>query len=268
MLFIALLGGSLAIFGVSAVAKYPTSVVIDSFVGDLIGYILQTGLLAACLAALWFAPSGLLRAGLLLQVGIGTVGILSLFLSLQIITIAYSVVPFISLDLLREAGDLLSLICLSYGLARWQRSDVIALPLQLLLTLGLGIVLISRIDPHTQGYPLLVINQFCVVAALVILLARPACWKAAPAITLCFTLSRLLFVVYYVLEFNLFPKLTLVQVNQIGDSLTVSAWLIFLLGVVLLAQTQRLRTPPSNSLPFPPSYPIRGTAAGEPPSAT
>ena len=268
IILIALLSGILALFGVSAMAQNPNTF-IDFYPGNFIYLIFWVGLLSACLAALWFVPDWLLRAGLLLQVGIALVEMFDALINNQVIRITFDETSyssfFFSLGLIESALDLLSLICLSYGLARWQRSDRIALPVQILLTLGLGVIVVGKIDSTLLDFTVIAIGQVCATAAIFVLLARPVCWRAAPLITACFTVFKLLSLLYSTFAIGPHPRVATPQPFQILYTLGFATTIIFLLGVVLLAQTERVKAAASKPLPFQPPYPPPAAPAWEPP---
>jgi hypothetical protein len=171
--FIALFGGLLAFFGVAGMTQFPGHS-INFYTGNLIYPLIYTGLLSACLAALGRLPNWLLGAGLLLQAGSAITAILHHLIDLQVILMPPSTTLFFSLGLLTSALNLLGLICLSYGLVRWQPSDVAFLPLQILLALGLSILMLIKLNPPDSIHLQLAGSLFCDLAAILVLVARPA----------------------------------------------------------------------------------------------
>lgn len=254
--FIALLGGTLTFFGVAAMNQLP-GYPVDFYPGNLVGLLLRIGLLSACLAALGHVRSPLLRAGLLLQVAAATANTIFTLMDFQVIKNTPSTTLFFSSQILVSALNLLSLVCLSYGLARWQRSDAIFLPLQILLTLGLGLFMLNKLNPPDSIHIQLAISTFCDLAAILVLIARLACVKASPLIIFCLTVGNLLTLLYYVFAIGPFPTITDAQPFQIFYGLGRGAILLSLIGILILAQTERIKTPSSkptsSNLPLPTS---------------
>ncbi len=251
--FIALFGSLLAFFGVAGMTQFPGTIV-NFYTGNLIDLLISIGLLSACLAALGHVPNWLLRAGLLLQAVAAITAILQHLIDLQVILMPPSTTLYFSLGLLISALNLLGLICLSYGLVRWRPSDVAFLPLQILLALGLSILMLIKLNPPDSIHLQLAGGLFCDLAALLVLVARPACWKISPLIVFCLTSGRLLRLLYYVFAIGPLPTITSAQPFQTFYALGMGSELLFLMGILILAQTQHVKT--QSSKPVPSAFPL------------
>ena len=202
---VALAGCGVVFLGVSGVVSPPLGHDVPAvYLATLTMY---AGLAAVCLLGLWSTQNRLLRAGLLLQVGVAACASAIVLLNIR----ALSARPYVSYDFslataLTSLGGVLnlsSLICLSYGVAPWQASDRLALPLQLLLTVALGsaaVVALNAIFTSTDQSPFEVV---CSVAAVLAILARPACWKARPLIALCLVAGGLTPLAYLIFLLHL-----------------------------------------------------------------
>jgi hypothetical protein len=239
--FIAVLGSVLSFYSIASMTQHGDT--ISFYPGNLFFLLINTCQLCVALAGLWFTRSWAMRVGLALLAAAALSFIINSFIDDQIIIASTSSTFYFFLYVITDGINLAGLVCLSYGLARWQRSDAIALPAQLLLTLALGLFLITRFDPTTPGNVMvsLTITTFCKLAASFALLARPACWKASPLITLCLTIGTLIDLIYYAFAIGPFPSFTDPQPFLIYYTIGAADLLLFLLGLVLLAQTERVK---------------------------
>jgi hypothetical protein len=143
----------------------------------------------------------------------------------------------VTLGLLSTVLNLGSLACLSYGMVGWRQEDRWFVLLQLLLTVGLGWALIQPLGPHPVALePLTLV---CNLAAVMVMLARPACWQVRPLTTFCFTVGRLVEQLYYSFFFRQ-DSLPLVLRFQLLYGLSLGGSVLFLLGLLLLIQSERL----------------------------
>ena len=161
---------------------------------------MNIGLIVICLVGLRGKGSGLIRIGMFLQGLSALVGVVLAVFRLyaqanpQADLSGFGFVT--HLPLVAAILNVLSLILLSYGLARWQSSaEVGFLVLQLLVTIGLGIAIVARYNRPDLFFPEqslaeLSAVQICGVFATAVFLLRPACWRQSPLIVLCFTLSE------------------------------------------------------------------------------
>jgi hypothetical protein len=210
-------------------------------------------LIGACVAGLWLVRSTLLRAGFLLRAVVAA-GVILLspallvfeFRSFPVVANFLFSSPFMPLfELTLGVLTMLSQISFSYGMARWQRSDKIFIWLQLLVTLGIGALIVKDYFLRPPGlgsaYMIWIITgPFLALAGIVCLLLRPACWKASPLIVLCLTTgaaASLLFAAFFIRLFTppdaiLHFQQALAVVSSIGTTL-------FLFGLLLLIQRVR-----------------------------
>ncbi len=240
VVLIALLGGIVALLGIAGMSGNGFSIV-DFTPGNLAFLALDGGLLVMCLAGLYFLRSPFLQAGLLLQAGAAASAIVETLVTLQIIETTSFDNLYFSLALLTSVLNLLSLVCLSYGLARWQPSDMVFLPLQVLLALGLSFAMVARLDPQNALYAQVALHDFCDLAAITVVLARPACWKVSPLIVACLTIASLASRLDYGFYIGPFPTFATAQPFQWYYGLGMSATLLFLIGVLLIVQTARVQ---------------------------
>jgi serine/threonine protein kinase len=168
--------------------------------------LLQAALVVICLTGVFFTRSKLIRTGLLLQV---LAAVLMIPFPFYRFLYFYDVRFYSPLYSFQPAGYLLvaivssmSLLCISYGIARWRVSpDLGLLILQIILSLGVVILLF-------HGVFVSFFTAFFVLQAFstLVFLLRPACWKQRPVITLLFVLGGIIstLAVYSYLPFIFF----------------------------------------------------------------
>ena len=133
--------------------------------------------------------------------------------------------------------NLPSLIYLSYGIAEWRPSDRKFLLLQILLTLVLGLLMLLGLDAFRVVCPPEILLMYCSVAAVMVMLARPACWMAQPLVTFCLTVGRLAALMYNAFLFRHLLTMPPVLRFQVLYGLGLGSTVLFILGLLLLAQT-------------------------------
>ena len=124
--------------------------------------------------------------------------------------------------------------------------------------------MLIKLNPPDFIHLQLAISLFCDLAAILVLIARPACLKASPLVVFCFTSGKVLWLLYYVFAIGPFPTITTPQPFQIYYALDLGAALLFLIGILILAQTQRVKTPSSNPAPSALPLPIPNSPASHP----
>ncbi len=220
---------------------------------SLASLVMSSALLVVCPVGLWLVRNKLLFVGIVLRTLVTAGAIFLLLATLNIGNIIFwrpveqlflspLFTPLFSLS----SGVLgtLSQISLSYGLARWQRSDNVFIWLQLLVTLGIGVLIVKDVHPPAvlgTTYAIWVISgPFLALAGLACLLLRPACWEASPLIVLCLTAggaASLLFGVFFVRL--LAPPVAIIQIQQISSVIGIISTTLFILGLLLLIQRAR-----------------------------
>lgn len=263
----ALLGAAATIFGV---AGRPIGGVGSGPYNALVAEILSSGqaalvmsavLIVVCLAGLWLARSALLRAGFLLR-AVVVAGAILLSPALWILvgynsfllvaSLLFSL-PFMSLfNLTLGVLGTLSQISLSYGLARWQRSDNIFIWLQILVTLGIGVLIVKDVHlPAVLGSAYLIwiySGPFLALAGIVCLLLRPACWKVSPLIVLCLTAGGAASLLFGAFFFRLFaPPDAVFNIQQASAVVGDIGNTLFILGLLLLIRRARGQQQAQNS---------------------
>jgi hypothetical protein len=184
------------------------------------------------------------QAGLLLQIVAAVCIIVANLLEIQALYARYApnLALLSALDVFFGLLNLASLVCLSYGLAHWQASDRLWIVVQMLLAIALGTaavvalrVIFSRTDQTS-------IEVACSVAAALVLLARPACWRAHSLITFCLGIGALAPLAYVILFIGFSRLLSVDGVLHLYFALGLGAVLLFLLGVLLLGRTEHIAT--------------------------
>jgi hypothetical protein len=138
--------------------------------------------------------------------------------------------------------NLPSLIYLSLGIAAWQpQSDRKFVLLQVLLTLVLGTLMVLALATFEAVSPQEILTVYCSVAAVMVVLARPACWRAQPLTTLCLTMGRLAVLLDSAFFFRHLQAMPGVLRYQMLYGLNLGGTVLFLLGVMLMAQTVRVQ---------------------------
>ena len=242
---IAVLGCALVIFGISGI-RASAPVPIDLSSATLAAFSESIGVAVTCLLGLWLTRNQLLRAGLLLLWGAAAAAIVTALIILQPITVANSpsvAATVASLGLLSSVLNLGGMICLSYGMVRWRQEDRWFLLLQLLLTVGLGWALVQPLGPPSVGHEPL--TAVCGLAAVMAVLARPACWQVRPFTTFGLTLGRLVGLLYFSFFFRQ-SSLALVLRFQLLNGVDLSSSVLFLLGLLLLIRTEHLSSRDGN----------------------
>jgi serine/threonine protein kinase len=212
-----------------------------------------------CLVGLVFTHSKLLRVGLLLQAGSLASNFIRFVMMIQIIQSeeinfdpsiirwAYVYLPLI-LTVLNAAS--LTVIC--YELARWQGvRDIRWIVLQVIVSVLGSYLLLNdalvqgfdfglSVDVIKEGSPFIMVAVALFAASVFIL--RPACWKQQPAVTLLLALGALLCVIQAPGGFNILNRPSdLVASDSVLSGGFLLAWLLLLLGILLLIQTERAR---------------------------
>ena len=242
---VAVVGSLILIFGISGITV-SALVAVDFTPGNRATLLAYLGLLAVCLVGLWMTRDRWQHAGLVLQVGSVICAVAAVILSLQLGSAATTptfVLVVTSLAVGSAVLNLPSLMYLSYGIAEWQPSDRKFLLLQILLTLVLGSLMLLALDALHVVYPPEILTIYCSVAAVMVMLARPACWMAQPLITLCLSAGRLASLIYNAFLFRHLFVMPAVLRFQVLYGLNLGASVLFILGILLLAQTARVRRP-------------------------
>jgi hypothetical protein len=227
----------------------------------LASLVMFSALLVVCLVGLWLVRNKLLFVGIVLRTLVTTGAIFLLLVALNIGNIIFwrpveqlflssLFLPLFSLS--SGVFGFLSQVGFSYGLARWQRSDNVFIWLQLLVTLGLGALIVKDVHPPAVlgivDAIWTISGPFLAFAGLACLLLRPACWKASPLIVLCLTAggaASLLFGVFFVRL--LAPPVAIIQIQQISSVIGIVGNTLFILGVLLLIQRARIQKRAQNS---------------------
>jgi hypothetical protein len=242
---VALVGCLILFFGISGISV-SALVAVDFTPGNRATLLAYVGLLVICLVALRMTRDRWQHAGLVLQVGSAISAIAAVILSLQPGS-ATATPTFLlivtSLAIGSTVLNLPSLVYLSYGIAEWQPSDRKFLLLQILLTLVVGTLMLLGLDALREVYPPEILTIYCSVAAVMVMLARPACWMAQPLITLCLTAGRLASLLYNAFLFRHLLVMPAVARFQVLYGLNLGATVLFILGILLLAQIARVQRP-------------------------
>jgi serine/threonine protein kinase len=205
------LSASIATLGIVAPAFGFRSFLTLLLVGLLIG---------TCLVGPRFTQSLLIRIGLLLQ-------LVAIFLSFFYSTDLDNIALF-----LQPIPAALSMICISYGIARWKfPQDAGLLGLQILLSLGVGIV---------ADYVVVPVDRFLVVfpvLAVLVLMLRLACWKAQPVVTLLLAVGGIWAFYFYSRHYDRFQ----LPLNFSLSVILCEQFVFLSLGFLLLVQTERIR---------------------------
>jgi hypothetical protein len=246
---VALSGGAATLLGVSGspLGNSPYNVLLSANQASLI---LRGGLTVVCLIGLRAVSSKPLRAGFLLRAVVEISAIVSSLTLLGLVRspllLALSDLLFLSpwfLSLM-NALAVISQLRLSYGLARWQPSDNVFIWLQVLLTLGPGVVILwsASIPPISDTAFLLwvVTGPFLEIAGIACLLFRPACWKASPLIVLCLTAGATASLLFGNVLSRLFsPPASAAHMLQVSSGIGLVGATLFVLGLLLLIQRAR-----------------------------
>lgn len=207
--------------------------------------------------AAWLVGDSLLRVAFILNIVIRVGSILNVLpplahwkipSALEVFFYSSPFFPLFQLGL--GIVSLASQICLSYGLARWHPSDKVFIWVQLLLTLGIGYALLRThyLPPASSDGAFFIwflASPFLVIAGVVCLLGRPACWKAQPLIVFCLTIgtvAALLFgdVIAPLLSSSFSrPNSFAIFSQQIFAVLSGISGILLVVGVLLLIQQQR-----------------------------
>lgn len=256
---VALIGLAATLFGISGRPignELPLSTLGYFTSNQQADLVLNVALLIICLTGVWLASGALLRVGLLLR-AIASLG--AIFLALPSILLALREIPpwlaslYLSifflytppyLELALGILGLLTQICFSYGLARWQRSDNVFIWVQIAVTLGLGTILLKT-SPLYPGISWALVLEvaggaFLSTATAACFLLRPACWKANPLIVLCFTAGTVVLLIFDELYEHFF-HMPATQLLQITFAISLAGSTLFILGVLLLIQRARMQ---------------------------
>jgi hypothetical protein len=232
-------------------------------------------MVSICLVGVFNVRSRLLRAGFLLQAG-SLVTDLFFFVFRQYwdtywetVTGYYPNFPpnfsyqwtFRYLPLILTALNAVSLVVLSYGLVRWQRGqDTWFTPLQVIVSgvasylffnaIHLGNLNGEEFFSVGNGSPFIAVAVTLFAASVFLL--RPACWKQQRMVTLLLGMGVVLFIEQasevdypfgdYLFEWFRSPlPLTVGAYYRVLYSTYLLAWILLLLGFLLLIQTERVR---------------------------
>ena len=257
---IAIVGGLLA--GLVTILLF-TLTESSLYLSTMYGYSLVFDLALAVLSLVGvrFVRGRLLRAGLFLQAGLSALSLLVNLLELLALrnvlaNLAGPTTPLgsplvILLALLPNAV----LICLSYGLARWRSPQDLLLTLaQVILSLG-ALALVLELPP---GLTRVYIVQFALSDVLAafgcwLLLLRPAAWRARPGVIALLLASRALpllvdqasVVFLRLVDFK--SLAALFSALQTLSFLSRFSITLFLLGLLLLIQTERKQRQPAET---------------------
>ena len=278
VVFVALIGLAATLYSVAGRIlgniPYPSSETPERYVltGEQAAFILNCVFFVVCVAGLWFTKSALLRIGLILQAVALLGAMLQTFPVAAIVFVGFQSWPisfYYSLTFLYTPpyGELfqltlgilafLSLLCFSYRLARWQRSDKVFIWVQIAATLGLGIVILQASSFNYLGISWAYILEiaggtFLGIAALSCFLLRPACWKANPLIVLCFTVGSVVSLLFdEVIQRFIHEPGSETQIVQISFAISLVGSTLVLLGLLLLIQRARGQKKASLRRPWP-----------------
>lgn len=258
---VALIGGLLAglvtlfLFYPYLIARY-----IAQYLSATYGYglVFSLALIVLSLVGVRFVRSRLLRVGLCLQASLSVISLLLYLLDLLALR---GVLPYMpeggmplgfSLTILLALLPNVVLICLSYGIARWRSPRDLLLTLaQVVLSLG-GLALLLEL-PSDLPRVYMVQSAFSGVLAAFgcwLLLLRPAAWRARPGVIALLLASRALPLLVDLVRVALlrlvdFKSLSaLFLAFQPLSFLSAFSGTLFLLGLLLLIQTERQQRQP------------------------
>lgn len=235
---VAIIGGILTLVGTTSVSDTAGGTTI----GDQLTLLSYIALIVVGAVGLRFATSGLMRAGFVFQLLSVVAAIIQagIILSYDANPGDYPVDLVNHLSLAIFLVNLLSMICISYALVRWQPADAGFMVLQLaagsILTFIYGnrFTAISSGDPNTAE----IILTFAFVAFAATLLAfRFPGWKHSPVVIFFLMVSNLGFALSYLVF--------VLGTESVSLSLTYALLLVpdflFILGFLALVQTERLK---------------------------
>jgi serine/threonine protein kinase len=255
------------LFGAIALAGAAVTIFVDILLGNIdninfvainwIIVVILAVLASICLVGSRFASSKLLRAGLFLQTGslASNMVLFMLFLSLDTgwgLSIPLGGWIDIALPLLVTVLNAVSLVIISYGIARWRSAQDVGFTVLPIIVSGIVSYLLFNaltdvdfsfwIDEGGSGFLLWITVTAALFAASVFLL-RSACWKQHPIVTFLLALGAVLFVPqapggYFLIEQW---SSTALQYFRVLYSTFLLSWLLLMLGFLLLIQTERVR---------------------------
>jgi serine/threonine protein kinase len=231
----ALAGGVLTLIGAASAhqSTNPT--------GDQVGILVSSALLLVCLLGLGGATTALMRIGFAFQLFSAIAGILVWAVVLSYDANSSGSFPYAVYSHLVLAVNLLrlvSLLCVSYALVHWQRTERAMTVVQLLVSIFLTALFsvwftggnvsfapsVSRIE--------YVAIFACAAFPAALLGLRIACWRRQPVVILCLAGASGLWVVF---QFNL--PLT----RALSDGLVLASVSLTILGFLALAQVERVK---------------------------
>lgn len=242
------------------------------FASEQAGFILTCVFFAVCVAGLWLTRSNgaLLRVGLILR-AVALLGTMLLVFPVVLLAVsrvnygAYSAVIsfYLALSFLYTTPSMqffqlalgilgvLSQLCFSYSLARWQASDKVFLWVQLVFALGLVGLIVQQDYPYFySGIPWAFVLQivggaFLSGVSAACFLLRPACWKASPLIVLCFTVGTVVSLLFseVVQRFIYRAGSSPIHILQITYAISLVSATLVIVGAMLLIQRSRGQKP-------------------------
>jgi hypothetical protein len=209
----------------------------DTTIGDVMSLLAYVALGIICAVGLRFATSTLMRVGFALQLATAIAATIQagVFVSFDTNPTANFPTDTISfLGLVLNVCNLISLVCVSYALVRWQPGDVGMTVLQLIGSIILTVIYTGRVG-SSLGSVVSIIITLCVAFPAALLLLRFGCWRRYPVVILCLAVASLLFVLgTLVFPFGTAP-LALTYI------LILIPNFLFNLGFLALVQTERVR---------------------------
>ncbi len=223
---IAVAGGILTLVGAS-------SIKISTTTSNQVALLSFVALMVVGLVGLRFAASGLMRAGFVLQV-LSTIA--AIFQSLGFDASYFLGDLSTHLSLLIWLLNLLSLICVSYALVRWQSADAGLTVLQLAAGIILTVHYISTVAHVPSSLiPETVATAACLALAVALMVLRFLCWRRYPVVILCLAGARVLLMLSYLIYSPTVSSLPFL------DLLFLAADFLFVLGFLALVQVERLK---------------------------
>jgi hypothetical protein len=269
---VALVGLAATLYGVAGRPlgniSYPSSQGVEYYVlaGEQAAFLLTCLFLAVCVAGLWLTrrSGALLRIGLILRavalLGVvlqtfpvaailfgGYYSVISLYL---LLTFLYTPPYMEFFQLALGILALLSQLCFSYGLARWQASDKVFIWVQIAFSLGLVGLVIQQTPSYffsgtSWSFALQIVGgAFLSGAATACFLLRLACWRVSPLIVLCFTVGVVLSLIFSeVVDHFFYGSGSITHLLQTSYAINLAGSTLFILGAILLIQKTRGHKP-------------------------
>jgi hypothetical protein len=151
---------------------------------------------------------------------------------------------FIDFALITSIFSALSLICFSYGLARWRSGWVTGVALiPIILAIGFKLHALGDIGDDIRVLELGRATMICNIAAPLVILLEPARLKRFSGSVLCLVLSGVaVFISHLVVAPQVSQKLpSSDQLNGFAIGFLFVSYVFFILALLLLAQTERLQ---------------------------